>query len=72
MQCIDQYQLCYDNTCALEVDGLPAVVAKVLYLEHKRVDILGDLREEPFEVCEEGWVIKCPFGRCLMAQLAKA
>lgn len=67
MQCIDQDQLCYDNACALEVYGLQSVVAKVLYFEHKRVGILSDLREEPFEVCEEGWIIKCPFGGFLIA-----
>ena len=72
MQCVDQDKLGYDNACALEVDGLPAVVAKVLHLEHERIDILGHLGEEPFEVCEEGWIIKRPFGRFLIAQLAKA
>ena len=72
MQCINQHKLCYDNACALEVDGLPAVVAKVLHLEHERVGILGDLGEEPLEVCEEGRIIKCPFGRSLRAQFSES
>jgi len=67
MQCVDQDKLCYDDACTLEVDGLPAVVAKVLDLEHERVGILGDLREEPFEVREVRGVIKCPFGCFLIA-----
>jgi len=51
-----------DNDCAsLEVDRLPAVVAQVLDLEHRRIGIPGELRECPFEVGEKGRIVQCPF-----------
>jgi hypothetical protein len=43
-----------------------------LHLEHERVGILSNLGEDPFEVCEEGWVIKRPFGRFLMGAVSQS
>lgn len=61
MQGVNQDQLCENDGCALEVDGLPALIVEVVDLDHLWVDELGGLGEDPFEVGEEGRVVESPF-----------
>jgi hypothetical protein len=61
MQCIDEHQLSNNDSCALKVDGLPAVVFEVLDVEKCRLDVSRCLGEEPLKVGEEGRVVERPF-----------
>ena len=61
MQGVNQDQLCDNDGCALEVDGLPALIIEVVDLDHFWVDEPADLGEEPFEVGKEGRVVESPF-----------
>lgn len=61
MQGVNQDQLCDDDGCALEVDGLPTIIIEVVDLNHLRIDEPADLGEEPFKVGKEGRVVESPF-----------
>ena len=70
VQGIRQNQLRSNHRCSLKVDRLPSVIVKVLDLEHARVDVLGDLGQEPFEVGKEGRVIEGPLRGILVAKIS--
>ena len=61
MQGINQDQLCDNDGCALEVDGLPALIIEVVDLDHLWVDKPANLGEEPFEVGKKWRVVESPF-----------
>jgi hypothetical protein len=50
-----------NDSCSLEVHGLPRVIAQVLHHQHRRVHICGCLGHQPFKGCKERRVIECPF-----------
>lgn len=61
MKSIDQDQFGDDHGGALEVDGLPGVVAKRLDIEQAGLDELGGLRQGPFKVGKKRRVVEGPF-----------
>lgn len=68
---VGEQQLRDDDGGALEVDGLPAVVAEVVDAQHGAVDEAGDVGEDPLEVGEEGRVVEGPLGGALEVPLAE-
>lgn len=60
-QCINKHELRYDDACSLKVDCLVASIAQAVNVKHARVHSACELREYPFEPCEEWWVVQCPF-----------
>lgn len=60
MQRIHQHKLSRNHTSSLKVYGLPAVIFQVLHHHHCGINQLRDLREGPFEGCEEGRIIESP------------
>ena len=46
------------------------MIAKIIDLEHARVDILGELGQEPFEVGEKGRIVEGPFRSILNALIS--
>lgn len=69
MQSVDQNQFSEDDGSALEVDGLPAVIAQVFHVKQASVSICGGLRQEPLKVGEEGRIVKGPFRSFLFVRL---
>lgn len=69
MQSVDENQFSEDDSSALEVDGLPAVIAQVFHVEQASVSIWGGLRQEPLKVGEEGRIVKGPFRSFLFVRL---
>ena len=65
MESISQHKFHQDDRCPLEIGDCPLIVAKVIHLKHRRVDKAPQLREEPFEIREEWWVVKGPLGGTL-------
>ena len=61
MKSIDQDQLGDQNGGALVMDGLPAVMSQIGDLQHRGIGIVSSSRQRPFEVSEEGRVVKRPF-----------
>ena len=61
MQSVDQNQFSEDDSSALKVDGLPAVIAQVFHVKQASVNICGGLRQKPLKVGEKGRIIKGPF-----------
>lgn len=54
-------KFCQNDSCSLEVHGLPRIIAQVLHDQHRRVHICGCLRHQPFKGRKERRVIECPF-----------
>lgn len=61
LQRVDQEELSDDDSKPLEVYCLPAIVLDIVHLEHGWINQLRDLRHDPLEVGEEGWVVERPF-----------
>lgn len=55
------------NDChALEVDGLPALIAQIIKPYDCFVGILSELGEYPFEIGKEWGIVQSPFGGVLL------
>ena len=68
VQSINQDKLGEDDSTSLEANCRPGIVIEVLYFHHARIDQSSRLREEPFEVGKEWWVVERPFGCALGAR----
>lgn len=56
----EEDQISRDYARALEDDAQSRVVAQVGHDEHARIEVLSNLRQEPFEIGKEGWVVERP------------
>lgn len=61
VQGVSQNELSHDDGGTLEIDGLPAVVAKGLDVEQGRVRECGGLGQQPFKVGKKGRIVQRPF-----------
>lgn len=61
VQRIDKDELCENDSRSLEVDCFPAVIAKILDIEHSRVNMGCNLGHKPLEVSEKGRIVQSPF-----------
>ncbi len=61
MQRINQHKLRSNYTGSLEVHRLPTIVFQIEHLRHLWICQLRGLRQNPFEVCKEGWIVEGPF-----------